>query len=77
MWVADVDGGVTHLDLREEKTRKRRYGLSDHKIGAISLNPTDPNFLLTASNSRVVKYGVAASLHAFLTLPLEFGMSAN
>jgi len=61
MWVADVNGGVTHLDLREKKTRNRRYGLSDHKIGSISLNPTDPNFLLTASNSRIVKYVTFAS----------------
>ncbi|KJA27357.1 hypothetical protein HYPSUDRAFT_35227 [Hypholoma sublateritium FD-334 SS-4] len=55
MWIGDGAGGATHLDLREAKTRTRRYELSEHKIGSVSVNPTRPNFLLTASNSRVLK----------------------
>ncbi|KAF8964048.1 WD40-repeat-containing domain protein, partial [Flammula alnicola] len=52
MWVSDAAGGATHLDLREDKSKARRYGLSEAKIGSISINPTRPHFLLTASNSR-------------------------
>lgn len=55
MWVSDGSGGATHLDLREDKSHARRYELSDVKIGSISVNPTRPHFLLTASNSRVLK----------------------
>ena len=63
MWVSDSLGGITHLDLREDKTaaRPRWYGLSDQKIGCVSVNPREPHFLLTASNSKmlrsVFKYG--------------------
>ena len=52
LWMSDTDGGVTHLDLREDKSRARRYQLSDVKIGTVSLNPVNTNFLLTGSNSR-------------------------
>lgn len=55
MWISDVDGGVTHLDLREDKSKARWYGLSDKKIGCISVNPVNTNFLLTASNSRALR----------------------
>ena len=55
MWVSDGAGGVTHLDLREDKAHARRYTLSEAKIGSISVNPTRLNFLLTASNSRFLK----------------------
>ena len=55
MWIGDGAGGATHLDLREAKKRTRRYELSEHKIGSVSVNPTRPNFLLTASNSRILK----------------------
>ena len=56
LWISDNSGGVTHVDLREEKSTVRRYGLSDNKIGSVSVNPTRTYFLLTASNSRVMKY---------------------
>ncbi|PFH54309.1 hypothetical protein AMATHDRAFT_72815 [Amanita thiersii Skay4041] len=49
LWFSDGTGGVTHLDLREEKSKARRYSLSEQKIGCVSLNPTRPYFLLTAS----------------------------
>ncbi|KAG6874192.1 hypothetical protein C0995_003738 [Termitomyces sp. Mi166 len=55
MWLSDSLGGVTHLDLRENESKTRWYGLSEQKIGCLSLNPTRPNFLLTASNNRSLK----------------------
>ncbi|KAG6898377.1 hypothetical protein C0992_009052 [Termitomyces sp. T32_za158] len=54
MWLSDSLGGVTHLDLRENESKTRWYGLSEQKIGCISLNPTRPHFLLTASNNRSI-----------------------
>ncbi|CAA7271660.1 unnamed protein product [Cyclocybe aegerita] len=63
MWVSDVAGGATHLDLREDKSKARRYELSDQKIGCISVNPSRPNFLLTASNSRFLKVWDARKLN--------------
>lgn len=55
MRISDALGGVTHLDLREDKSKARWYGLSDQKIGSLSLNPTQPNFMVTASNSRALR----------------------
>ncbi|KZP19487.1 WD40 repeat-like protein [Athelia psychrophila] len=69
MWVSDSLGGLTHLDLREDKTaRPRWYGLSDHKIGCISVNPREPHFLLTASNSKMLSIWDARKLS---TIPVE------
>ena len=56
LWISDANGGVTHLDLREGRDKARWYQLSDQKIGSVSVNPVVPHFLLTASNSRVLKY---------------------
>jgi WD40 repeat protein len=61
MWISDGIGGATHLDLREGKSRARRFTLSDNKIGCISINPTRPNFILTASNNRTLKYASTSS----------------
>ncbi|KAJ7452352.1 WD40-repeat-containing domain protein [Mycena galericulata] len=55
MWISDALGGVWHRDLRQAKSATIRYGLADQKIGCISVNPTRPNFLLTASNNRSLK----------------------
>lgn len=55
MWISDAAGGVTHLDLREGPNHSRWYGLSDQKIGSVSINPTSPHLILTASNSRSLK----------------------
>ena len=52
MWISDNSGGVT----RWPTGKTRRYELSDSKIGTISVNPTRTHFLLTASNSRFIKY---------------------
>ncbi|KAF8077901.1 WD40-repeat-containing domain protein [Lyophyllum atratum] len=62
MWVSDGAGGVTHLDLREDNKNTRWYGLSEQKIGCISINPTRPHFLLTASNDRSLKIWDARKL---------------
>jgi WD repeat-containing protein 76 len=55
VWLSDTGGQVTHLDLREDKSNARSYQLSPNKIGNLSLNPQHPHFLLTASNSRIMK----------------------
>lgn len=55
MWLSDDTGYATHRDLREDKSKSRRYQLSSAKIGSVSINPVDPSFVLTASNSRVLR----------------------
>ncbi|KAK7020570.1 DNA damage-binding protein CMR1 [Favolaschia claudopus] len=55
IWISDAAGGVWHRDLRQDKSTAVRYGLSDQKIGCISVNAARPNLLLTASNSRSLK----------------------
>jgi WD repeat-containing protein 76 len=55
LWFSDVSGGVTHLDLREDKSKSRWYQLSGAKIGCVNINPVDTNFLLTASNSKALR----------------------
>lgn len=55
MWISDSLGGLTHLDLREQKEKARWYQLSDQKIGSVSINPVQTQFLLAASNSRSLK----------------------
>ncbi|KAI0322216.1 WD40-repeat-containing domain protein [Amylostereum chailletii] len=62
MWLSDAAGGVTHLDLRQDKSKARWYQLSDQKIGCISANPQNPSFLLTASNSRLLRVWDARKL---------------
>lgn len=58
MWLSDAEGWATHLDLREDKSKRRAYQLSDQKIGGLSVNPINPAFILTASNNRTLKYAV-------------------
>ncbi|KAI9507377.1 WD40 repeat-like protein [Russula earlei] len=55
MWLSDAEGWLTHLDLREDKSKKRAYQLSEQKIGCVSVNPTNHAFILTSSNSRMLK----------------------
>ncbi|KAI0341807.1 WD40 repeat-like protein [Trametopsis cervina] len=64
LWFSDKSGGVTHLDLREDKSKARWYQLSADKIGCVSINPVDPMFLLTASNSRALRVWDARKLDA-------------
>ncbi|KAJ8584936.1 WD40 repeat-like protein [Rhizopogon salebrosus TDB-379] len=65
MWVSDDAGGLTHLDLREPKNKACWYGVSPQKIGSVSINPTSPHFLLTASNSRLLKVWDSRKLQTF------------
>ncbi|KAI0093549.1 WD40-repeat-containing domain protein [Irpex rosettiformis] len=63
MWLSDRAGGVTHLDLREDKSKSRWYQLSANKIGCVSINPVNPVFLLTASNSKALRVWDVRRLH--------------
>ncbi|EJD52938.1 WD40 repeat-like protein [Auricularia subglabra TFB-10046 SS5] len=62
MWVSDTLGGLTHMDLREHKSKAKRYELSQLKIGSISVNPVHTHALLTASNDRYLKLWDARKL---------------
>ncbi|KAI0736996.1 WD40-repeat-containing domain protein [Fomitopsis betulina] len=55
MWISDSDGGITHLDLREDRSKARWYQVSEQKVGSVSINPTTPHYLVTASNSRAMR----------------------
>jgi len=55
MWLSDAEGWLTHLDLREDKSKRRAYQLSEQKIGCVSVNPRIPTLILTSSNSRMLK----------------------
>jgi hypothetical protein len=55
MWLTDSEGWLTHLDMREDKSRARSYQLSKAKIGCVSINPVDTHLLATASNDQHVK----------------------
>ncbi|KAI5123334.1 hypothetical protein M0805_001759 [Coniferiporia weirii] len=55
LWISDAEGGLTHLDLRQDKSKARRWALSEQKIGCVSINPTSPDMLLVASNDRTLK----------------------
>ncbi|KAL1712101.1 WD40-repeat-containing domain protein [Schizophyllum commune] len=55
MWISDAAGGVVHLDLREARGKARYFGLSNDKIGVVSVNPSRPNFLAAGSNDRTVR----------------------
>lgn len=69
LWASDASGGVTHLDLRQDKSKARWYELSDQKIGSVSINPVNPHLLLTASNNRTLKY-VQENVCALLAVSL-------
>ena len=57
MWIADAQGGLTRLDLRQDKTKAHRFQMTaKEKIGSVSVNPTTPHFLLGASNDRTLRY---------------------
>jgi len=56
MWISDAAGGITHFDLRTDQSKATWYGLSGDKVGSVSVNPTRPHFMLTASNSRALRF---------------------
>ncbi|KIK18943.1 hypothetical protein PISMIDRAFT_169387 [Pisolithus microcarpus 441] len=70
MWISDTSGTITHYDLREGEKHTRRYQLSDNKIGSVSVNPTSPHLLITASNNRFVRLWDSRKLQT-LTLGTE------
>ncbi|THH05759.1 hypothetical protein EW145_g4564 [Phellinidium pouzarii] len=55
LWISDAKGGLTHVDLRQDKSTACRWELSDQKIGCVSINPSNPDMLLLASNDRSLK----------------------
>ncbi|KZO95829.1 WD40 repeat-like protein [Calocera viscosa TUFC12733] len=56
VWISDVQGGLTHLDIREPRHSAVRWSINEtQKIGCVSINPTSPHLLLTASNDRTIK----------------------
>ncbi|THH29638.1 hypothetical protein EUX98_g4552 [Antrodiella citrinella] len=71
MWISDSSGGLTHLDLREDKSKARWHGVSTHKIGTVSINPANPHFLLTASNNRFLRIWDARNFDILKTLDDE------
>lgn len=81
MWIADALGGLTHLDLREDSSKAIWYGLSDQKIGGMSINPVSPHLVLTASNSRALRIWDTRKLQTHFAgkitkktpVPIEFG----
>ncbi|PBK78215.1 WD40 repeat-like protein [Armillaria solidipes] len=80
MWVSDAAGGLTHLDLRQHQSKGTWYGLSDQKIGCVSVNPARPDFVLTASNSRSLKIWDVRKLKQLGTPPassvVEIGLES-
>lgn len=64
MWISDAAGGITHFDMRMDQSKVTWYGLSREKVGSVSVNPTRSHFLLTASNSRALRF--IDSTHKFL-----------
>ncbi|SJL00456.1 related to WD repeat-containing protein CNI03070 [Armillaria ostoyae] len=80
MWVSDAAGGLTHLDLRQHQSKGTWYGLSDQKIGCVSVNPARPEFVLTASNSRSLKIWDVRKLKQLGTPPassvVEIGLES-
>jgi len=56
VWISDAAGGITHFDTRMDQSKAIWYGLSGEKVGSVSVNPTRPTFLLTASNSRALRF---------------------
>ncbi|KAF8509262.1 WD40-repeat-containing domain protein [Gautieria morchelliformis] len=54
LWISDAEGGLTHTDMRERKSRACRYQLANTKIGCVSVNPAHPEGLLVSSNNRTL-----------------------
>lgn len=90
MWVADALGGISHLDLREEVNKKGRkgrwFGVSEQKVGSVSLNPRDGKYIVTASNSRQMRIwdvrklsavGVGLSIALLMFQGMLIGMSCR
>ncbi|KAG7092509.1 hypothetical protein E1B28_008860 [Marasmius oreades] len=76
MWISDTAGGLTHLDLRQPKSKARWYGIAElkQKVGCVSVNPTRPHFLATASLSRVMQVWDVRKFQTLVSksTPIEF-----
>ncbi|KAG8924185.1 hypothetical protein FRC00_005404 [Tulasnella sp. 408] len=71
IWISDVQGHLSHIDLREDfRKTGRRFEMNGtgHKIGCVSINPVSPHFLVTASNDRTLKLWDTRKL---FTLPVS------
>lgn len=80
IWASDELGGLSHIDLREEKGKAIRWELSDKKTGCVSINPVQPHLLLVSSNNRTLKYVCAFVGHFFCCfnhLEPGYGMQEN
>ncbi|KDN44146.1 WD40 repeat-like protein [Tilletiaria anomala UBC 951] len=58
IWIGDHRGGLVHLDIRENKTRRgssRRWQVCEKKIGAMSVNQVAPHCIATASLDQHVR----------------------
>jgi len=55
IWASDELGGLSHIDLRQDKSKARRWELSEKKTGCVSINPVQPHMLLVSSNSRILR----------------------
>jgi WD repeat-containing protein 76 len=56
LWISDAEGSLTHTDMRQRKSRARRYQLANTKVGCVSVNPAHPEALLVSSNNRSLTY---------------------
>ncbi|KAJ3520849.1 hypothetical protein NMY22_g12562 [Coprinellus aureogranulatus] len=74
LWISDSQGWVTHLDPREGKGKPRSYALSDNKVGSVSINPTRPHYIVTASNTRYIKVWDVRKLKA---MPEKLGGASS
>ncbi|KAJ2962519.1 hypothetical protein NQZ79_g2351 [Umbelopsis isabellina] len=52
IWFSTSDGTVGHYDMRSPKSNHSTYNLREKKVGCISLNLADQNYLACASNDR-------------------------
>jgi len=77
LWISDAKGGLSHVDLRSARFGKRWQMNEKEKIGSVSINPVNPNFLVSASNDRTVKWVRFSFITLFLTvihIYVDYGM---
>ncbi|WWD19513.1 hypothetical protein CI109_103974 [Kwoniella shandongensis] len=73
-WLADKNGGISHCDFRESKSRKerRRWIVQEEgraaKLGGISVNPLMPHLLVTAGNDQHLRIWDTRHLSSIPTL---------
>ncbi|KAG8888298.1 hypothetical protein FRB98_008044 [Tulasnella sp. 332] len=75
MWISDVSGCLSHVDLRQDKKHARRWDVNGtgQKIGCVSVNPVTPHILATASNDRTLKLWDARKLSS---LPISLSSAS-